>query len=283
MGYKKISDEQEKQLVQEYISGIPVKDLMNKYGYANKKSIIDKIKKYYGNDYKNIIIKAKQNRKDYSYSFDGVINEFNAYFLGLMLTDGYITTRGYDVGIDLTDEDCISFLSKGIGVKYKEYQSNNNTDNYNRKKRFRLLLTDKNLVQQLSKYGIIQNKSLTLKGPYLNKEEEKFIPYIIRGIIDGDGNVSPTSYGAAHFRIYSASESFIDWIVDVLTNKMYMIDIKKNFQQNETNGIWFIDSANQDNILKLISLSYNKPFGMKRKYDQLRETFRDYNTDNLFK
>jgi hypothetical protein len=31
MGYKKLSDEQEKQLVQEYISGIPVKDLMIKY------------------------------------------------------------------------------------------------------------------------------------------------------------------------------------------------------------------------------------------------------------
>lgn len=94
-----------------------------------------------------------------------------------------------------------------------------------------------------------------------------YILYIIRGIIDGDGNVSPTSYGAAHFRIYSASESFIDWIVDILTNKMYMIDIRKNFQQNETNGIWFVDSANQDNILKLISLSYNKPFGVERKYN----------------
>ena len=55
MGYKKLSDEQEKQLVQEYISGVPVKDLMNKYGYATKKSIADKIKKHYGDNYKNII------------------------------------------------------------------------------------------------------------------------------------------------------------------------------------------------------------------------------------
>lgn len=278
MGYKKLSDEQEKQLVQEYISGVPVKDLMNKYGYATKKSITDKIKKHYGDNYKNIIDTAKQNRKNYSYSFEGVINEFNAYFLGLLLTDGYVTSRGYDVGIDLTDKDCINFLAKSIGIDYKEYQSINNTDNYNRKKRFRLILSDKKIVQQLSKYGIVHNKSLTLKGPKLTKDEEKFIPYIIRGIIDGDGNVSPTSYGAAHFRIYSASEAFIDWIIDILTNKMYMIDIKKNFQSNETNGIWFVDSANQDNILKLISLSYNKPFGMERKYNQLRKTFRDYNT-----
>ena len=137
MGYKKLSDEQEKQLVQEYISGVPVKDLMNNYGYATKKSITDKIKKHYGDNYKNIIDTAKQNRKNYSYSFEGVINEFNAYFLGLLLTDGYVTSRGYDVGIYLTDEDCINFLAKSIGIDYKEYQSINNTDNYNRKKRFR--------------------------------------------------------------------------------------------------------------------------------------------------
>ena len=48
MGYKKLSDEQEKQLVQEYISGIPVKELMTKYNFASKKSIIDKVKKHYG-------------------------------------------------------------------------------------------------------------------------------------------------------------------------------------------------------------------------------------------
>ena len=38
MGYKKLSDEQEKQLVQEYISGIPVKDLMIKYNCSNNKN-----------------------------------------------------------------------------------------------------------------------------------------------------------------------------------------------------------------------------------------------------
>lgn len=42
MGYKKLSDEQEKQLVQEYISGIPVKDLMIKYNFATKNLLLIK-------------------------------------------------------------------------------------------------------------------------------------------------------------------------------------------------------------------------------------------------
>lgn len=59
-----------------------------------------------------------------------------------MLTDGYITTRGYDAGIDLTDEDCIQFLSKVIGKNYKEEKSNKK----DRKNRYRLIITDKELV-----------------------------------------------------------------------------------------------------------------------------------------
>lgn len=53
-----------------------------------------------------------------------------------------------------------------------------------------------------------------------------------------------------------------------------------HIRQNE-NGIYRIETANQYNILKLIALVYNKPFGMNRKYNELRKTFRDYNNDAL--
>lgn len=278
MGYKKLSNEQELQLVKEYISGVPVKNLMTKYGFATKKSITDKVKKYYGDNYKELIEEAKNNRKGYNYKFEKISNQFDAYFLGLMLTDGYITTRGYDVGIDLTDQDCIEFLSNTIGKKYtveKPY-------GLGEKSRYRLLLSDKQLVENLKKYGVVPNKSLILDKIPLSSEEEKFLPYIIRGIIDGDGNVSSTSYGAPSFKIYSASEKFIDWVKEVLENKMYMIDIHKHFSQNENNGIWYITSSDYNNILKLITLSYDKPFGMSRKYNKIRQTFNDYNNTSLF-
>lgn len=272
MGYKKLSNEQEKQLVQEYVSGVPVKDLMVKYNFATKKSITDKVKKHYGENYKELINLAKANRKGYHYTFEKINSQFDAYYLGLLLTDGYISVRN-EVGLDLIDEDCISFLSNSIGKKYnviKNYKSNEQI-------RYRLILSDKELVNNLQKYGVVRNKTLILEGPQLLPEEEKFIPYIIRGIIDGDGNVTPTSYGAPQFSIYTASEKFADWLVYVLENKMYMIDIHKTFQKNDTNGLWKISSADHNNILKLISLSYDKPFGMKRKYEKIRKTFNDYN------
>ena len=108
--------------------------------------------------------------------------------------------------------------------------------------------------------------------------EEKYIPYIIRGIIDGDGCIFSTSYGAPAFYIVSMSESFIDWIINILENKMYMKDIKKRVNEN---GLWRIETALQENIQKLLALSYNKPFGMNRKYNKLTKTFRDYNSTSL--
>ena len=50
---------------------------------------------------------------------------------------------------------------------------------------------------------------------------------------------------------------------------------------NKSRELYTLGSAESNNILKLISLSYNKPFGMARKYDKIRKTFRDYNGDFL--
>ena len=275
MGYKKLSNEEEKQLINEYREGIPVHALCKKYGYKTKKSIMDKIKKHYPDKYDQIIAEAQQNRKGYNYKLDKIDSEFDAYFVGLMLTDGYISKTS-QIGIDLADEDCIAFLSESIGKPYSTYDK---LYGKQKKSRHRLILNDIELVNNLARFGITRQKSLTLQGPQLLPEEEKFIPYIIRGIIDGDGAVNSTSYGAPQFRIYSASEGFANWIVDALTNKMYMIDIHKDFANNDYNGIWRITTADKGNLLKLIALSYNKPFGMSRKYNELRETFRDYNKD----
>ena len=46
MSSRKLSEQEEMQLVKEYEQGAKVKDLMIKYGYKTKKSIADKVKKY---------------------------------------------------------------------------------------------------------------------------------------------------------------------------------------------------------------------------------------------
>lgn len=270
MGYKLHSIEEEKQMVQEYIDGVPVHVLMTKYGYKTKKSITDKVKKY--NSIEAIEI-ARNNRKTYKIEFDGITNPFNAYFLGLMLTDGYIQDNN-KFGIDLTDEDCIAFISKITNKEYKTYESSG----IGEKTRYRLIFSDNNSLNKLKEYGVTERKSKTLQGPILSEKENKYLPYIIRGIIDGDGCVYKTSYGAPALYICSMSFDFINWVKTILENRLYLKDL--SLSQNEE-GLWRVDTANQQNILKILLLVYDKPYGMNRKYNLLRETFRDYNKDNL--
>lgn len=278
MGHKKLSKEQELQLVEEYKQGASVQSLMQKYGFASKKSINDKIKKYYPETYSQTIEEARQNRKSYNYSLEKITSNFDAYFLGLLLTDGYIA-RDREVGIDLVDEDCISFLSKTIKKEYKTYEpSSGNIKIQGKQKRHRLILSDSTLVNDIARFGVIPNKTAILPKPQLLPEEEKYIPYIIRGIIDGDGCIFETSYGSPAFYIITKSKEFADWLEEILTNRLFMKDIRK--YQTE-NNLYKIETANQENILKLIVLCYDKPFGMSRKFLHLQKMFRDYNSDLL--
>ena len=170
------------------------------------------------------------------------------------------------------DEDVISFVAKTIGTNYKSYEDGKH------KTKYRVLITVPGISQQVARFGIIPNKSLILPAPVLLNEEKQFLPYIIRGIIDGDGSVSKTSYGGAQFYICTMSEEFANWVAEVLRNNFFMDDIKIRISEK---GLYRIDTANQHNILKLIAIVYNKPFGMNRKYNYLRKTFRDYNNDAL--
>ena len=271
MGYKKLSKEQEVQLVEEYKKGTPVVELMAKYGYKTKKSITDKVKKYYPDTYQEIIKSAQDNRRGYTYSLAEITSPFDAYLIGLLLTDGYVLSDRDGVGLDMTDEDVIAFVANTIGTKYTSY------DIPNKKTHYRVLITIPGITQELARFGVIPRKSNIVPVPQLLEKERQFLPFIIRGIIDGDGSVAKTSYGGAQFFIVTKSPTFAEWIKNTLENVFFMDDI--TIRQNDE--MFRIETANQYNVLKLIALVYNKPFGMNRKYHDLRKTFRDYNNDTL--
>lgn len=268
MGSRKYSDEQELQIIKEYREGTPVAELMARYGYKTKKSITDKIKKHFPEEYNKILVEAAQTRKGYSFSFKEISSSFHAYLLGLLLTDGYILSDRDGFGLDMTDEDVVKFVADSIGTNYKSYQIEGKKDKY------RVLVNMPGITKELERLGIVPRKSKILQPPQLTISEEKYLPYIIRGIIDGDGCISATSYGAPLLYICSASKDFIDWLDDILTNRFFITNLRK---YQSTTKLWKIETADQNNILKIIALIYNSPYGMNRKYHKIKETFRDYN------
>lgn len=69
-GFKRLSNEQEKFLIEEYRKGVPVEPLLKKYGFKTQKSITDKIKKHYPDHYDEYIKEAIENRREYYYKLE---------------------------------------------------------------------------------------------------------------------------------------------------------------------------------------------------------------------
>lgn len=265
MSKKKYSNDMEMKIVEEYLNGVSTRSLMEKYNFKTRKSITDKVKKYgyrVRSSREEVMI-----HKPYEYfSMEIIDSEFKAYFLGLLLTDGYVVHN--TVGLDLTDEDCIKFISSTIQKPYKSYNRDGN-----RKIRHRLIINNPKLVSELKRFGIINRKTKTLQGFVLEENEQKYIPYIIRGMIDGDGWIRKDG---KEFYICTASYNMALWIKSTLENKLYMMDVNIHKEPD----VWQIRTSLQHNLEILKLLVYNKPFGMSRKYNKLHsepsETIMEY-------
>ncbi len=264
-----------KVIAQEWRNGATTEELRKKYGYKTKKSILDKLKK---EGITTVDFKSRREElKGYSLDLSVIDDEFKAYFLGLMATDGYLScSRDNACGIDLTDEDCIKAISDYTGKEYQQYDksSYNMTqtkyDIYTKKAVYRIRFDSADLVQELKKRGIDENKSLTIKQVKLFGEEQKYYPLVIRGIIDGDGTISRRCDGQVYLKICSASKDFAEWIKDILEQRMFFENVA--FYQKDLkdrNPIYEVFTSSAKNIELLRLLSYYSPLGMARKRDFL--------------
>lgn len=256
------SKEMEMQIVKEYLDGASTKDLCKKYGFKTPKSITDKVRKY-GEQ-----VRSNQEEKDRAKSYreftvEKLDNEFKAYYIGLMLSDGYVISGRNTVGIDMTDEDVIEFLSTTIGKTYKTLPNYKDGDHY--LPRHRIILTDKRIYNEVARYGIVPNKSLILEGFDLTTEEYRFFPYIIRGLIDGDGWVRKDG---SEFFISTGSQKFAEWIKFSLETRLYMTGVNL-VPPWDDRAVWQVRTAGKRNLDILKLLVYDKPFGMSRKYNLL--------------
>jgi len=256
----------EKQIVQEYLNGTSSNELARKYNFKTGKSILDKVKKY-GYKPRDATEAMMVNKEYANFSMEFIDNEFKAYFLGLLLSDGHAIKRynknkitpGHYVGLSMTDLDAIEFISSTLGKKYNIIKRK-----HPRQTIYRIIINGKKFFDEVARYGVVERKSRILKKIFLNKNENKYLPYIIRGIIDGDGWIREDG---REFFISSASKEFIEWLKDVLENKLYMVYL--NIIHNKENDVWYLRSSFEKNINILKTLVYDKRFGMQRKYNKL--------------
>ena len=253
--------------------------ILSNMGYGSRKDVKSIIKE--GRVSVNNKITKENDLKINPYenliTIDGINLEYREYIY-LMLNKPKDVVSSTDdplnkTVLDLIDEDAIKFISEYIQKPYKKYDPKNynqnstsslNINKENRKPIYRIIINNPILIEEVKRYHIIKNKTYNLSGFIIMENERKYIPYLVRGLIDGDGWVRKDG---KEFYICSVSLKFIEWVKYCLENYLYMQDINISNRQIEgCKNIFCARTALCKNIAILKDIIYDEPYGMQRKY-----------------
>lgn len=177
----------------DYKNGLSTRDLEKKYNITRSRItsilLINKVninKTSYHCNYKKKV--------NHNY-FNKIDSQSKAYILGLLYADGYINEKTYQIELTLKKDDIelIEFVQKELDCSYKikERESNLNGKTF---KSNRLVIYSKQLVNDLTKLGCHQKKSLTLKFPTEEQVPKELIHHFMRGYFDGDGCICANAF-----------------------------------------------------------------------------------------
>lgn len=161
-----------------YTSGMSVYALCKKYNIAQ--STVNKILD------ENYIPRVSQARRlnpslKENY-FEIVDSAEKAYWIGWLLTDGSIGDNGNSLEMTLVsgDADVLDLLQQDLCIEghVKPFQGEYT----------RFALGSKKICEDLSKYGVVKNKTLNLKFP--KNIPVEFEAHLLRGMFEGDGGLT---------------------------------------------------------------------------------------------
>ena len=179
---------QEKQIIEDYQSGLSMAKVGKKWNCDP--TTVSNILKAYNISSRNLS-QARRNYLNYTINedaFSDINNPDSAYWLGVMYSDGFISTSKYTnkFGITIKDTD------KDLLIKFKEFLKYSGNINYYEANTTygicnvgRLLIGNNKIVDDLIKNGVVEHKTFKIK----KLPNTTYMDDFIRGYIDGDGSL----------------------------------------------------------------------------------------------
>jgi len=237
-------------------------------------------------------------RRSYSVDdnyFDLIDSQKKAYWLGWLITDGYVisilnTKRGLTksnrIGFKLvhSDEDIIFDFKKDLkstfSIEYTKERSNLILQNeevkeIKSKKQICLEITSAKMVQDLAKYGIHQNKTYDVVFP--KELDSKYYPGFIAGVISGDGCINiKLNHGKTYLLrcLIAGTFDLIDNIKNILVKEIGVNPDKKITKNKDSKCLYTLELNQSETIALYYWLQKNGISLMERK-NKLIEEFLD--------
>jgi len=232
-----------KQIIDLYNKGLSAYEILAMTDYKSVNSIYNILRKH--TDVRSKAGNKNPNLKhDY---FNRIDSEAKAYFLGFIMADGSVTIRKNSqpcLAIEIKEYD--SYLLE----LFKKELCTDNVIETTRKECKRIRVHSSQIVEDLSKYNIIPNKSHATNPAIIL--EEPYMSHYIRGLMDGDGWVYERQYSLT-MGICGTYE-LMGSIRDYLIKKLHLPNVQVNSYKDR---IPFFTHQSIESIDKLYHYLYD--------------------------
>lgn len=193
-----------------------------------------------------------------------------AYAIGLLATDGNLSSDGRHFDLTSKDAQLIKIFKKCLNIKNKIGPKNNG---YKAKKYFHIQFGDVNFYRFLLNIGLMPKKSKIISE--LKIPDNYFFDFL-RGHFDGDGTFY--SYWdprwKSSFMFYavfiSASRKHLDWLREALYK---FLKVKGHVSRTSRRDIYYLKYAKKESQKILGKMYYNQAVTcLKRKRLKIEKT-----------
>lgn len=223
---------------------LPNEEIINKYKSGLS---CNKIALEYGVTFHTIsnILKKYNIKRDNIYHNLNLIENYwenidsfdKAYFLGFLLADGNITKNQVKMELSKKDEEILYIFNNYTNSSNKIIS----IDRKNKGKFSAFSVKRKKWIEDLSKYGMVPNKTFITEIPKLNLD---LMPHLIRGLIDGDGWITCKGNQIG----FCGTEKCVTQLRDYLVSTLGVFNVKIIHQNT---NVWQVSWSSKRDI-KLI-------------------------------
>ena len=188
--------------------------------------------------------------------FEQIDNPHKAYLLGFITADGAVVNNILSIEVHDDDIEVLKYAQQQINPQATITKCKDRSTS-------KISFGAKKIGEDLAKYGIVQNKSKTIKNVPLDLIPQEYLKYYFRGLIDGDGCILENG----RLSIYSGSKEYIEDVHRILIKELNLS--QTSIYQGTT---YFCSWSSKNDRKKIFDYLYNnldECFYYKRKYSRL--------------
>ena len=196
-------------------------------------------------------IKSRGNKQGYprdEFYFNKIDTEEKAYWLGFLYADGCVHSNNYEISVNITDKEHLEKFKTAIKAFNHNITEIQDKRFQNAKTLYQFSIKDKQLHQDLIKWGCIPQKSLLInKIPNIPRD---YVSHFLRGYFDGDGSLHYLR-GTNNYRIsFVGTEDFLNDIQKELQTNV-------SLQSNIAGKVYVLQIAGRRQIERILNYLYN--------------------------